>query len=80
MAAKPGAGFGCQCLRYPRRPDRADDYVRPAGTAGLEPKAEIKKRILRSTDVGDAVALTFAEQVHLDRFALDEQVDDTVYC
>lgn len=50
------------------------------GRLGLEPKAEIKKRILRSTDVGDAVALTFAEQVHLDRFALDEQVDDTVYC
>ncbi len=54
------------------------------GRLQLEPKAEIKKRLGRSTDVGDALALTFAirnaEYLLGGRGRQDcDFVDDTVY-
>lgn len=56
------------------------DYV---GRLQLEAKSEIKKRIGHSTDVGDALALTFAMQ-NIEvfaqmRFGQKEFIDDTVY-
>ena len=48
----------------------------------LEPKDDIKKRIGRSTDVGDALALTFAELDYpktLDNFTQEIWVDDNFY-
>ena len=48
----------------------------------LEPKDEIKKRIGRSTDVGDALALTFAELDYpksIEVFDQELYVDDNVY-
>lgn len=48
----------------------------------LEPKEDIKKRIGRSTDVGDALALTFAELDYpktLDDFNQELYVDDNFY-
>lgn len=42
----------------------------------LEPKEDIKKRIGRSTDVGDALALTFAE---LDYPRSLQQYDEELY-
>lgn len=49
----------------------------------LERKEDIKKRLGRSTDVGDAVALTFAEQVYtsdMDVMSSEIWVDDNIYC
>lgn len=54
------------------------------GRLVLEPKDDIKKRLGRSTDVGDALALTFAERfypsslLHL-QYDEAEFVDDSVY-
>ena len=48
----------------------------------LEPKEDIKKRIGRSTDVGDALALTFAELDYpktLDDYDQEIWVDDNFY-
>ena len=48
----------------------------------LEAKEEIKKRLGRSTDVGDALALTFAEYVYCPSWAETKQsewVDDNIY-
>lgn len=48
----------------------------------LEEKENIKKRLGRSTDVGDALALTFAEMFYSSDIAVgsyDEWVDDDVY-
>lgn len=48
----------------------------------LEKKEDIKKRLGRSTDVGDAVALTFAEQVYtsdMDGGYDNKWLDDNVY-
>jgi phage terminase large subunit len=50
----------------------------------IEKKSEIKKRIGRSTDVGDALALTFAERHYPKSLMLrtsenSEYVDDSVY-
>ena len=48
----------------------------------LEDKTDIKKRIGRSTDVGDALALTFAERVYpssIMRFEEAEYADNNVY-
>ena len=48
----------------------------------LEKKDDIKKRLGRSTDVGDALALTFAERYYpsvLRRYEEAEFVDDNVY-
>jgi hypothetical protein len=53
----------------PNRPDLKQDLAAPKfwydaqGRKVLEPKDEIKKRGLRSPDLGDALALTFAHQV-----------------
>lgn len=54
------------------------------GRLQLEPKAEIKKRLGRSTDVADALALTFAIQnaeflLKPSRFGEADFVDDSVY-
>lgn len=51
-----------------------DEY----GRVRLEKKEDIKARIHRSTDIGDAVALTFAEPNVTINFT-EEYVDDTVY-
>jgi hypothetical protein len=48
----------------------------------LEPKEDIKKRIGRSTDVGDALALTFAEAFYpstIDKPTQEIWVDDNFY-
>ena len=48
----------------------------------LEPKEDIKKRIGRSTDVGDAIALTFAEAFYpssIERPTQEYWVDDNMY-
>ena len=49
------------------------------GRLQLEKKEDIKKRIGRSTDIGDAVALTFAEPVSNYVDFSDEHVDDRLY-
>jgi hypothetical protein len=68
----------------------AEDLTTPCkkydglGRLQIEEKAEIKKRLLRSTDVGDALALTFAEMVYPKTIMYEELgqsdfVDDNVY-
>lgn len=55
-------------------------YYDALGRLQLEEKAEIKKRIGRSTDVGDAVALTFAELLgDMKIMPQSERIDDNVY-
>lgn len=49
------------------------------GRLKLEKKEDIKKRIGRSTDIGDAVALTFAEPFLATNSVMEERVDDTLY-
>lgn len=54
------------------------------GRLQIEEKAEIKKRLTRSTDVGDALALTFAEReyptsIMFQNYNEAEFVDDNVY-
>lgn len=49
------------------------------GRLKLEAKDNIKKRIGRSTDIGDAIALTFAENNVLLEVVKEESVDDSVY-
>ena len=54
------------------------------GRLFIEKKEEIKKRLGRSTDVGDALALTFAEMVYpssimFQNYDDTEFVDDNVY-
>ena len=54
------------------------------GRLQLEPKAEIKKRLGRSTDVADALALTFAIQnaeylLKIPHSSGGDFVDDSVY-
>lgn len=60
-------------------PEKRFDNI---GRLKLEPKDDIKKRIGRSTDVGDALALTFAELDYpktLDEFTQELYVDDNFY-
>lgn len=48
----------------------------------LEKKEDVKKRLGRSPDVGDAIALTFAEQMYESSLAMrdmNETYDNNVY-
>ena len=60
-------------------PEKAFDKI---GRLKLEPKEDIKKRLGRSTDVGDALALTFAEVDYprtLEEYDQDWSVDYNFY-
>ncbi len=77
-------------VRVPKIEGIVEDLTAPfkmydgLGRLQLEPKAEIKKRLGKSPDIGDAVALTFAVKnvemlSNLRGGRKDEYVDDGVY-
>lgn len=77
-------------VRIPKIEGIVEDLTAPfkmydgLGRLQLEPKAEIKKRLGKSPDIGDAVALTFAVKnvemlSNLRGGRKDEYVDDGVY-
>lgn len=49
------------------------------GRLRLEEKKKIKERLGRSPDVGDAIALTFADQLYETAFTQEIYIDDNVY-